>query len=418
METLLKAGAGKAEILFSAEYYPQDGYAGGYNAMHARSLIIECGLRVVLVSLELPSIRPFELMDSLRDEIATLANVSREQVWLCMTHSLSAPHVPKNLGGIKFQMHMCAVRQAILAATSQALQTLQAAKFGVGAGSSAITVSREIESVDGWWIGLAGKDPVDNTLTVLRFDGMDGTPVAIVYHHALKPCVLEETVMSDGKRYASADLCGEGSRIAEEVFGCPVLFFMGAGGDVFPKKKGHYLTLGDDGHFVEVHHREEAYAMLQELGTELGNDLVEIANTVESKLEAPSIQLCQMSLTVPGQKSYPRETAPKPPVLRYTFLEDLPQKIDYSLLTIGDCAIAGMKSEVSTSTMEALKAGSPFAHTLLFSMVNGGQSYIADNREFDRLEYPALHTTLGRGTAEIYIEKTLEKLKTLYKEQG
>ena len=413
MADILKAGAGKARIDFPDGYFPQDGFSGAYNDMHARVLILECGMRMVLISMELPSIRPFELMDGLRDQAAALAVVPRDQVWLCMTHSLSAPHVPKDQKGEQFRMHMEAVSKAICRATMDALDAMKPAKLGFGKGESSITVSREIESVDGWWIGLWGKDPVDDTLYVIRIDGEDGKPVALVYNHALKPCVLEETDMSDGKRYASADLCGEGSRIVEEKYGVPALFFMGAGGDVFPKQKGHYLTPGEDGHFQEVCHREKAYDMLRQLGEELGRDLINTVEKIQCSETTPAICLEQVSMMVPGQKPYPRDTAPKPPIKAHTYLPDADQQVDYSVLTLGECAIVGVKSEVGTPTMDQLKARSPYGQTMLFSMVNGGQSYIADERAFARFEYPALHTSLGRGTAEAFVEETVSVLNKI-----
>lgn len=415
MAAILKAGAGKAKIIFPEGYFPQDGYAGTYNDMYARVLIIECGMRMVLISMELPSIRPFELMDGLRDQAAALTAVPREQVWLCMTHSLSAPHVPKDQSGAQFRMHMDAVSKAICQATMEALRAMKPARIGFGKGESSVTVSREIESVDGWWIGLSGKDPVDDTLYVIRIDGENGKPLALVYNHALKPCVLEETVMSDGKRYASADLCGEGSRIAEEKYGVPALFFMGAGGDVFPKQKGHYLTPGADGHFQEVCHQEKAYDILHRLGEELGKDLIDTVEKIRCVQTEVAIYLKQVSMKVPGQKPYPRDTAPKPPIKAHSYLPDVDQQVDYSVFTLGKCAIVGVKSEVGTPTMDQLKASSPYEQTMLFSMVNGGQSYIADERSFSRFEYPALHTSLGRGTAETFVEKTVSVLNEIYK---
>jgi len=409
----LKAGAGKARMVFPEGYYPHEGYFGEYSPMHVRALVLEQRERSLLLSVELPSIRPFELTDMLRAQAAQLAGAPVENVWLCMTHSLSAPHVPPQKDGLRFDMHISAVKKAIFTAVESAISDLRPAVLRRGETQTDINVDREIESVDGWWMGLRGDSPVDNTLTVLRFDDIEGKPIALVYNHPMKSCVLETTVMSDGRRYASSDLCGAVSALAEAHYGAPALFFMGAGGDSFPKMKGNYLALDEDGHFKEINHGEAAYDFLRQLSEEVWQALYSCA---ENSAPCPNAAVVNRSasVTVPGQKPYPRETLPPPPVRGYVFEADEPQTVEYSLLQLGDSVILGVKPEVSYPLMTKLREGSPYKFTLLFSMVNGGQAYIPEERQLQRLVHPAIVSSMGSGSAAAFAAGVIPVLNEMY----
>ncbi len=73
--------------------------------------------------------------------------------------------------------------------------------------------------------------PVDPTVTVLRIDRTDGSPIAILTNYACHPVVFG----SDNLRY-SADYPGVMNRVVEEKFGARTLsfFLQGAPGDINP----------------------------------------------------------------------------------------------------------------------------------------------------------------------------------------
>jgi hypothetical protein len=77
---------------------------------------------------------------------------------------------------------------------------------------------------------VVGIGPVDPRIGVVRFDRMDGTPLAVLYQFACHPI---QGASSGGN---TADLVGAASKVIEENLGkdCIAVFFQGCGGDINP----------------------------------------------------------------------------------------------------------------------------------------------------------------------------------------
>ena len=70
------------------------------------------------------------------------------------------------------------------------------------------------------------------------------------------------------------------------------------------------------------------------------------------------------------------------------------------LLTVGGLAILGVKPELTAVTAAHILAGSPYRHTLVATMVNGGAKYMADRSAYDRCMYEAINSPFMPGAAE------------------
>ena len=403
MEHSFKAGAGRAELAFPVDYFPADGYSGIHDPMYCRALLLEEGpVRGGLVVLELPSVRPWERTDELRAYAAELLNAPYENVWLVVTHDLSAPHVPREEA--HQALHMDVLRQAVSEACGQAAASLREAVVRYAGGSSDVNANRDVESVDGWWVGIHGKGPSDKTLSLLRFDGLDGGPIAVLYSYAIKSSVLEGADMPDGKRYASGDVTGRAGVKAEKALGCPVLFVMGAAGDQVPKRKANYLALDENGHFYTVDLGEQGYEVLEALSDTLSGDILAAASASAPGGERPALRFAAASVECAAKKPYPK-SLPAPPVRRYAYEPDGTQTLDIWAIRVGEAAILGVKPEITTPIFDAIKKNSPFPHTLIATLANGGQGYIATDWDFPRFTYPALHTPFQPGTDRKLIEQ-------------
>lgn len=77
---------------------------------------------------------------------------------------------------------------------------------------------------------VAGIGPVDPKIGIVRFDRLDGSPLAILYQFACHPI---QGAASGGN---TADLSGVASEVIEQNLGsdCIALFFQGCGGDINP----------------------------------------------------------------------------------------------------------------------------------------------------------------------------------------
>lgn len=416
MDNILKAGAGTAILHFPDHYFPSDGYAGVHDDMHAKVLLlVQGGVKGALVTLELPSVRPWELTDALRAYTAGLLDVPYENLWLIMTHDLSAPHVPKTEEGR--QIHMEILKQALKTAAEAALASVQPVRVTCCKGVCNVNANRDVHSADGWWVGIHGTGPSDKTISMLRFDRADGKPAAVLYSYALKSSVLEMAVMSDGKRYASGDVTGLAGTKAEDRLGCPVLFVMGAAGEQVPRKKANYLELDENRRFYPVNLAEEGYTILEDLSEELANAVCAAARSGNAPQDpSPVLRFGQFAFHADGQVSY-SNALPEPPVLHFDYVPTPGEDIPVWYMQLGKAVMLGVKPEITTPIFEQIQKASPFPCTMLATLVNGGQGYIATDWDYNCYTYPGLKTPFRRGTDRVFIQEVNRCLQAIGTEE-
>ena len=125
----------------------------------------------------------------------------------------------------------------ILQAIHEAVSHLEPARIGTDHGLAYVSYNRRRVNPDGSvtmiWTNAekVANGPVDPTVSVLRVDRGDGTPIAILVNYACHPVVYG----SDNLQY-SADFVGPMTATVESAFdGKPLcLFLQGAAGDIKP----------------------------------------------------------------------------------------------------------------------------------------------------------------------------------------
>ena len=70
-------------------------------------------------------------------------------------------------------------------------------------------------------------------------------------------------------------------------------------------------------------------------------------------------------------------------------------------VVIGDIALVGLQAELAASVGAQIKAKSPFAHTIVVTMVDGGAKYMPDAGSYERFTYAARNSRYARGAAEL-----------------
>lgn len=402
----MHVGVGKTSLKFPQEYFPYENIVDGHDDIHMRLILIKQKTSFALIDVELPSVRPFSLIDELRDYAADQLDIPMHSVWFLVTHNMTAPHVPQEQepeGAAKKKMHMDMLYGALDTVCRQALDSMQPAKFGFGTGQCDVNCNRDILTNQGWWHGKNPDGISDKTLNVLRFDDLRGRPIAIVYQYAVKSAVADDEIMSDGHRHYSSELTGRACQLVEEATGAVTFYIMGAAGDQVPKKVAKYARTDENGELQEVHLGDIAFQWIEELGTELGNAVLETANAIACQETAPGLEIISMRMTFPGQRFVPVELAHRP-VMDYQYLPKEDTCLDVELLRLGSIALIGVKPEFTCITGMQLREVSPFAHTILASMVNGGQGYMADKSAYERKTFSALHSEYACGGAEAFVK--------------
>ena len=216
----MKVGAAAVEITPPLGL-EMDGYGarlGGASGVHdplwARALVAEGrdGTAIGLVVADLLGIEP-RLQGQIADEVLASTGIPRERLQLAGTHTHSGPafRAPSDAEHV--------VGAHIAEAVSRAWEGRREAAAAVGMGTvDGIAENRRPNG-----------GPVDRRVTVTRFDGVDGEPIATLVNYGCHP-----TTLGPNNLLYSADFPGVVCAQVEATSGGVAIFSTGPQGDVNP----------------------------------------------------------------------------------------------------------------------------------------------------------------------------------------
>ncbi len=182
----------------------------------------------------------------------------------------------------------------VIQAVKEALKNLVPVKAGSGSGSETrISENRRLKMKDGSMVDMrraysmpldeavASVGPIDPQVGVLRLDGDDGTPLAVLYQFACHP------IMNPPSKGCSADYPGFASKVIEDATGAMAFFVQGCGGDINPVR------------YKEVTRTADA----EPLGTMLGATVLAAARKIETK-DDEVLQVSNATISLPRAADY------------------------------------------------------------------------------------------------------------------
>lgn len=200
---------------------PMDGFeartagaSGVHDPLVARVLAAEGvdGTTVALVVADLLQIDP-GLQALIADRVDRTAGISRQHLQLAGTHTHSGPRVDP---GSALEARLA---DRIASAVQAAVADLRPAAIAVGIGTvSGIGANRRPRG-----------GPMDDRVTVVRIDALDGSPIATLVNYGCHP-----TTLGPDNMLYSADYPGVLRRELEAAIGGVALFTTGPQGDVNP----------------------------------------------------------------------------------------------------------------------------------------------------------------------------------------
>ena len=428
----LKAGAGSAEIRFPAAMFPTDKLFGVHDNPHVRILLLEAGIRFALVAMEL--VNGDACVEPARQKIAGICGVDYDHIWVHVTHPITTPHTPGGPGetpGVlkvfpggkkpafkmdpegprKKELFLSAIDKAVEEAAEAAVADFREAVYGVGTGQSDIACNRDVETPFGYWTGLNPEGITNRKMTVLRVDGVDGKPIGFVLSYGIKPCAIDMADMDGDTRQVCTDVPGVACKMVENTFSAPCLFCMSAAGDQVPREMAFVDTVDENG---KVGHMdlgfEKGLEIVERLGKEMGDTAVQIAMaTIADQAETELVHAKANLISELKTTSMAREPSHQ---FEYTFSQK--DELEAEGLKLGDdFAFVAIKPETNAQTERELWEGSPFEHTVLISMVNGGMKYMPDQGSYDRSTWEAGNSMLMPGMAEKWVARSVDMLKAM-----
>lgn len=209
-----------------------------HDPLHASALVLQGGdTRAAIIAMDAVAIGGIcDLSDSflprLRERLETRLAIPARNVLVNASHTHTAGPMLRD---------EAAVLEQTVQAVAQAASQLTPVVFGAGAGrEERLVANRTLRLKNGraWTIRhtnpsppddeVAGLGPVDPEIGVLRFDRLDGSPLAVVFNYACHPLIG----VPDGR--VTAGFPGFACRTIEDILGPGVqaMFLQGAGGDI------------------------------------------------------------------------------------------------------------------------------------------------------------------------------------------
>ncbi|MCO5071751.1 MAG: neutral/alkaline non-lysosomal ceramidase N-terminal domain-containing protein [Rhizobiaceae bacterium] len=244
--TLFKCGVGRADmtppvgiphILWGARTI--DLSQSIHLPLRATALCLENdGDRVLVCDLDVTGL-PTDVCDEMRASIERETQIPAAKISIGATHTHSAPvwnaettnGSSPDMPGMELMpawREKC--RQAVLDAARMAVHDLRPARVASGYGKSEVTVNRRFVTPEGRIVVSPHSGSIrDTTLSLLRFDDLDGNTIASVVGYGTHPIVLAHQNTAISSEFPGA--LKEG---VEKLIGGTCLFLQGCAGDQIP----------------------------------------------------------------------------------------------------------------------------------------------------------------------------------------
>lgn len=246
----LKAGTGRANITppVGAPTNGGDPAIGISSDLLAKVLVLDNGqTKVVLITVDVILLGK-KVVNELRQRIENTTGIPGSNVMIAASHTHSSPmSIMREPWGYHCNIkpdnsYIDQLITSIAGAVAEASSHMTEVKIGAGEGRAPFNINRWIPTPNGPSGAIWGPNPdgpTDETLSVLRIDRKDGTPLAAVVNFA-----AHASVANWGK-YFSADFPGFLQETIEKVYDGKItaMFMNGASGDL----KIKWLTKKEDG---------------------------------------------------------------------------------------------------------------------------------------------------------------------------
>ncbi|NVK86423.1 MAG: neutral/alkaline non-lysosomal ceramidase N-terminal domain-containing protein [Cytophagia bacterium] len=406
----LSVGAAKVDITPAKSELPER-YLGVHDPIYSRAIVVKNEKETVaFITVDIGAIRN-EGAASIRTKIEQATGIPEANIMITATHTHS---VPFGMGGDKFEAQ-------VVKSVSDAINKMQPATMSYGEGVSYINVNRNIIDPDTrrWWEGPNYDGHSDKTVAVVKYENLQGEPIAFYYNYAM------HAVISGMFDMVSGDVPGAASRYIENHYDDKVVavWSTGACGDQNPiyyqqtydlrnVRIAEYAERGvdisnqmppggeglkrDDPKVARL--MDEQKQMLLSMGQFLGEEVMHVARGMKRKISNPEIYVGHRTATCDGRRRLDSGRAG----YAGTYEDAEPIDIDLGLIVVGDVAFSSVNGEVFSPISARLKKESPYANTMMLTLTNGyaRSGYIPHDAGFAMYTFEVVSSRLKPGCAE------------------
>jgi hypothetical protein len=323
--------------------------------------------------------------------------------------------------------------EQIFNAVKAAREKLQPARIGYGTGVSYININRNIidRKTNKWWEGPNYDGPSDKTVAVIKFETINGEPIAVYYNYACHAVVTGNTDLLSG------DYPGATSRYIEDSFDDKIvaLFSAGAQGDQNPiyfqqtfdlrdirikdyAKRGQDISNAMPPGGQGLNKQDPAVKklldqqkqMILSMGQFLGEEVKRVMREMNRMSAGGRIAVAQKMIGFPGRDRIGQGRAG----VEASYKDGPDVQLRLSLLMIDDIVIGGCNAEIFNMIAQRFKRESPVGRSIFVSMANGSgnSGYIPNDAAFGYRTFEVLSSRCKPGYAESAIVNGLLDLIT------
>lgn len=424
-----QVGAAKVDITPAQSELPK-GYLGILDEVYSRAIVIDNGhTSAALVTLDAGA-APADICAAVAARAEKELGIPAVNVLVTATHSHSVPGVfpmfarPGAAMDSAAMGRVTAYENKVFDSVKMAKAKLQPARISFGTGLSYINIQRDmIDPVThGWWEGANYAGLSDKTVAVIKFQALNGDPIAFYYNYAM------HAVITGNLDLVSGDAPGATSKYIEGHFNDKVvaLWSEGAAGDQNPvyfqqtydlrkiriadyAKQGKDISnamppggQGMDRNNPEVIHlMNEQKEMITSMGQMLGEEVLRVVREAKKGEADGRIFGKSTTISCPGRE----RTNEGRGGIAGTYKDGPPVELKLGLLMVDDIAIGAVNGEVYNLIAQRLKAESPYKKTMMATLTNGMamSGYIPDDASFGHETFEVLSSRLKPGCAETKI---------------
>ncbi len=403
----LRVGAAKVDV--TPETLPQN-YLGVLDHIHSRAIVIDNGATLAaLVTVDAGSM-PDNIWQGVTKQVESELKIPTANVILTATHTHSVP-------GQQAAGYIAKIVESVRLAK----QRLAPARAGYGTGLSYINVNRNIidSKTHRWWEGPNYEGPSDKTVAVIKFEALNGDPIAVYYNYAMHAVAVGQLDLVSG------DAPGTTSKYIEDAYDDKIvaLWSSGAAGDQNPvyfqqtydlrdirikdyAKRGQDISNAmppggqgldrKDPQVTKLMNQQKQ--MILSMGQFLGEEVMHVMRGMDHLETSLRVDGRSKTVSCPGRERLNQGRAG----YAGEYKEAGPVDIRLSLLQLGDIMIGGVNAEVFNPIAARLKKESPYARTMMATLTNGAarSGYIPHDAGFGMYTFEVLSSRLQPGCAE------------------
>lgn len=343
-------------------------------------------VKFAIVSISLTSITTRDC-NLFKKKIADETNLSFEHIWICATHTFSAPHLKQSLktkqDQKEYQRFLSLIYASIEVATKKAKSDFQTVKVSYQTSNCFLNVNRNVKTQNGYWLGRNFNGYSDHQIRIVGFEKSDGTS-NLIFNYDIQPSVMDHIVNNENKKIITGDIFGIAAANIEQKSSIVVVPLIGCAGDQSPIFKGQ-------SDYTYEQNITLLFAEAKVLSEAIDQAIVQFVD------EKPKISDFVISVDLPAQIRQ-KDTFSIKPTLHYDFKKsnDLIHSHIYGL-NIGKITLLGTEAELNSKYADKCRNQVTSEALLISTMVNGGLKYLPEEDDFMHISYQAMNSSIGQG---------------------